>query len=1764
MRHLIRWTMLCVVATVFAAQSFAQCTTMTTVPANGATVQRDESGTVDLSWSFVNDRQGYDVYFGQAGQGGCSTVRSTETGQTWSPPANELTPGVTYEWKVIALGTGCGTAPTTGCKTFTIAGCPAAPSLSAPAADAQVPFGSVTLQWNASPNASAYDVYIGIDNDTPSLHATQTSTTKTIFVEPGRTITWFVKAKSNGCTPVASAARSFTTTCPAGAPTLIGPGDGTSVPAGTQINFSWQPFAGSAGYDLEIFDGENWSLVAENLTGTSHSATLPQGDYLWKVRANFDGDCGPAYSEPRELVVGANCTGGVAVNLTSPARGATLTAPVRFEWTAAPAIAQGYQLWVHEQGQRLPRLLTETENTFYETGDIVPGSYEWWVITEYDNCPDAESNHRLFTLTGEDNCPRAPGTATLVSPANGANNLSSPVTFQWNAVPDATGYRVLAYFESEPTVLGTTTSTSLTVGVPAGSGFWAVQTLFGDDCPTTIGDRRAFTVTTGTPCSDTPPQLVTPANNATVTTSQVTFSWNAVTGATHYRLFVATGDEDFDFYGETTATSIQRFVPATGVVRWFVIAGFAVCDDLRSPTQTFTVATEANCPAATITLIAPAPGATATSPVRFAWSAVPNAVAYRIWISIDGQAPVNIARTTATEASIGLPAGTMSWYVEALRERCDPVVSERAAFTINEAANCAIRTAPALLAPIGPAAAPPAVDEHVTFAWTAVDGAIGYRLWVGRQGQGFGDVALTRNTSFELDLEPGLYGWYVQALFEGCNPIASAPSFFRVVESEPRCPGVAPTPIAPAQNSTSTSPVTFSWTAVPNAKKYRVFGAVQGGEPQLLGTTDGTELTRALPPGTFFWSVEASFEACPSTFSPRVRFTVPQAQNCSTDGAELVAPAHGATNVAPPVDFIWSPVSGAVKYVLIARVNDGAPTAFASTTDTHFVVERVPPGRIEWWVVTYFAGCEPVESDHFSFTVARNENCTNRKPILYVPDGDVTSPVHFQWSRVPGATLYRIWVPQGSPVMIATSTIPEAEVELPVGRYEYFVEALFENCPSTESARGEFRVLPPVACGTPETPVAQVVGQALSGTEYRVRWTRLPNVQLYEVQESTSPDFTNAQTFTTSSTSMKFVHEVTGAPVQYFYRVRGVSDCSDARGAYSDRVGVFVTAPRSNNSSAEIGTESSIVQKLFLPGSTEPLNFVATADKPWLTVTPSSGALPAEGITLTVTADQNALALGTNTGTIKVEYSSPNAGNTRTNATTVVNIPTSVSLVTPVLPSGKGTPPPDALIFPGVGHAQGQNDSLFESDIRITNLTAKTQKYELKYTPSGMNGTEVGSSSNVEIAPDQTLALDDVVASMFGEGTNGSALGVLEVRPLESTSETSGALFSSVSESAIKVLETAASSRTYNFTPNGTFGQFVPAVRFDQFVGKASPGELPKILSLQQVSQSDAFRANFGFVEAAGEPADLMVRVYDTASNLLSTIPVSLQPGEHKQLNLMLAVNGINDLQDGRVEVEVVNGNGKITTYVSEVDNKTNDPLMVSPIVKGAVTADRYVVPGMAFLTGSNALWVSDLRIFNGGTTETPATLTFYPTQNPGGAVSKQITLAPGEIEVLDNVVGGLFELPQGAGGMIAITTPQLSSLTATARTYNQTGNGTYGQYIPGVTVAESIGVNDRALQLLQLESSSRFRTNIALSETSGQPVTVDVSVNVPDAKSTPVVTIPLAANEFRTFSLADFGLGAVYNARVSVKVVGGSGKVTASASAIDHLTQDPTYVPAQ
>lgn len=108
--------------------------------------------------------------------------------------------------------------------------------------------------------------------------------------------------------------------------------------------------------------------------------------------------------------------------------------------------------------------------------------------------------------------------------------------------------------------------------------------------------------------------------------------------------------------------------------------------------------------------------------------------------------------------------------------------------------------------------------------------------------------------------------------------------------------------------------------------------------------------------------------------------------------------------------------------------------------------------------------------------------------------------------------------------------------------------------------------------------------------------------------------------------------------------------------------------------------------------------------------------------------------------------------------------------------------------------------------------------------------------------------------------------------------------------------------------------------------------------------------------------------------------------------------------------------------------------------------------------------------------------------------------------------------------------------------------------------------LGDRALQVLQLEESDRFRTNLGVAEVTGNSVEVEITAVVPDARVAPVIRLTLQPNEFRQIGsiLRQMGLNEAYNARLSLKVMAGDGRITAYGSVIDSVTQDPYTVKGQ
>lgn len=192
-------------------------------------------------------------------------------------------------------------------------------------------------------------------------------------------------------------------------------------------------------------------------------------------------------------------------------------------------------------------------------------------------------------------------------------------------------------------------------------------------------------------------------------------------------------------------------------------------------------------------------------------------------------------------------------------------------------------------------------------------------------------------------------------------------------------------------------------------------------------------------------------------------------------------------------------------------------------------------------------------------------------------------------------------------------------------------------------------------------------------------------------------------------------------------------------------------------------------------------------------------------------------------------------------------------------------------------------------------------------------------------------------------------------------------------------------------------------------------------------------------------------------------------------------------------------------------------------------------------------------------------TVSFFPAAG-GVPISMETQVAGGAQSVLEDVVAQL-----GASGSGALNVHSNAPLVVTSRTYNLvsgeadcTPGGTFGQYYAGHRSDDTLVTGDTAW-LAHLAESSRFRTNLAFTNTGTTPAAVEVELF--DGAGTSLATFVVSLNprqyrqEMRVF-LNRAGQSAMRRGSARVTVTRGAG-VIASASVVDNITNDPTTIPA-
>jgi hypothetical protein len=228
-------------------------------------------------------------------------------------------------------------------------------------------------------------------------------------------------------------------------------------------------------------------------------------------------------------------------------------------------------------------------------------------------------------------------------------------------------------------------------------------------------------------------------------------------------------------------------------------------------------------------------------------------------------------------------------------------------------------------------------------------------------------------------------------------------------------------------------------------------------------------------------------------------------------------------------------------------------------------------------------------------------------------------------------------------------------------------------------------------------------------------------------------------------------------------------------------------------------------------------------------------------------------------------------------------------------------------------------------------------------------------------------------------------------------------------------------------------------------------------------------------------------------------------------------------------------------------------------VTQSGIGADLVtMVAGVAETEGaSQTRWKTDLALLNPGATDAVAALVY---RHDSGSAEVPVTVAAGAVVELANVAGTAFAAPDSAGA-VEVSSPV--ELVVTARTYNDAPDGTFGQFLPGLGVAEGIGAGDLAA-LPQLRSGAGFRTNVGFVDLSGSGAVARIRLydgsggRVGDEL---LETVPAGGWWQRNRVFREAGVGACDGCYALVEVVSG-GPVWAYGSVVDNASGDPTTVP--
>lgn len=506
-------------------------------------------------------------------------------------------------------------------------------------------------------------------------------------------------------------------------------------------------------------------------------------------------------------------------------------------------------------------------------------------------------------------------TPVLVSPSDGASDLTNPIVFKWNKVDQATVYRIQisksSSFDDEngfadPVLNETTSSLSFSWnnGEYGTKYYWSVRAGSTTIQNSKYASKRYFRVHDRL----NKPQLNSPCGDVDLT-NPVHFDWGNVSGAESYRIQISTTN-NIDPENGFTNPLVNQVVSSSnydwnggepGVkYYWAVRAGSnSIYQSQYSSICNFTMKSRLSAPQ----LIQPCNQNGVGLPIRFTWGSVSSAEVYRIHISESSSFDLEnglsnpLVNETTNNAEFSWSGGIAGKkYYWCVRAGSGTVYQSKYSQPCNFTILDKLAT-PALIAPQNGVSG---LGNSINFSWASVPNATAYRIQIASTIEFSGSNGLVNpivneqvtETTFNWQgAENGItYYWTVRSGSESIphSDFATPWSFSRTQRLQ------TPVLLNPANGVINLeNPVSFDWSDVINATTYRLHIGVENTfspETGLSGivyndiqNSSSFVWEDALAGRQYYWSVRAGSETIyHSLFSTPGAFSVKKAYGIVT------------------------------------------------------------------------------------------------------------------------------------------------------------------------------------------------------------------------------------------------------------------------------------------------------------------------------------------------------------------------------------------------------------------------------------------------------------------------------------------------------------------------------------------------------------------------------------------------------------------------------------------------------------------------------------------------------------------------------------------------------------------------------------------------------------------------------------------------------------------------------------------------------------------